>query len=535
LLFQRFNHKHLITILILAYLCVQCYCIPRLSVNYDEGSFAGYGVTILKLHGNKDVVKYESKLPITALNMLPRAVEQVFRPGLSKPDGVSDIIKGRYISLLATLLLSLVIYHWTSLLYGKKPALYSFIIFLLCPNFLAHGIFVSSDIFACLFMTLSFYYFWKFGQTNKVKDFVLSCIFVGLAQVSKFSMIHLFILFPLLFILKYAFRNKAGWSPKFRLAGSIKLILLFVFVNWFIICVAHLFYGMFIPLNHYQFSSATFQKLQSVFHFAGEWLPVPFPSSYIKSMDAVMYYDHLGGGVPGSLNGPPYILGESSAHGFWYYYFVVLFYKLPVSLLLLLFTTCMVYLRNRGSGKFMQNEMYLLIPSLYFLLYMNFFYSTQVGIRHIMIILPLLYIFFGFFFSRAQSVTGRYFGYVLVAYQFISVGLYFPHFLPYTNEFIPNKKMAYKKIGDTNICYGEGQQFLLQYLFKNPDAKYLPGTIQPGKIVMEVNEMQDLDIKTMGKYDWVRPLTPVDHIHSQYLVFEISTATADSLQKKRPL
>jgi hypothetical protein len=35
-------------------------------------------------------------------------------------------------------------------------------------------------------------------------------------------------------------------------------------------------------------------------------------------LDAVIYFDRLGGGVPGSLNGAPYILGEHSRFGFWY-------------------------------------------------------------------------------------------------------------------------------------------------------------------------------------------------------------------------
>jgi len=148
-----------------------------------------------------------------------------------------------------------------------------------------------------------------------------------------------------------------------------------------------------------------------------------------------------------------------------------------------------------------------------------------------MIILPLLYIFIGYLLNIILAKAMRYFIYALIGYQFISVALYFPHFLPYTNEFIRDKKMAYKKIADTNICYGEGEKYLRQYLHNNPDAKYMPQKIEPGKIVMEVNEMLDLDIATAGKYNWTKYLTPVNHIHSQYLVFDVTEAAADSLKK----
>jgi len=91
--------------------------------------------------------------------------------------------------------------------------------------------------------------------------------------------------------------------------------------------------------------------------------------------------------------------------------------------------------------------------------------------------------------------------------------------------------MAYKKIADTNLCYGEGRKYLLEYLRAHPEARYLPPGISSGKIVMEVNEMVNLNIATMGKYDWVSQLAPSDHIHSQYLIFDVSPAVADSLQK----
>ena len=109
---------------------------------------------------------------------------------------------------------------------------------------------------------------------------------------------------------------------------------------------------------------------------------------------------------------------------------------------------------------------------------------------------------------------------------------YFPHFLPYTNEFIINKKLAYTKIADTNICYGEGAKYLQQYLAKNPGTIYSPEKPTPGKIILEVNEMLNLNMATIHKFDWAKSLRPVDHIHSQYLVFDIDKQTADSLLKR---
>src|SRR5436190_5587336 len=181
---------------------MQVYCINRLSLTYDEPLFAAYGMTILKFQGKKDIQQFDTKLPVTVLNILPRAVEQIFNPGLKKAgeEVDKDIIKGRYISLLVTVLLGLIIYRWSAELYNKKVAVFSLLFFLLCPDILAHGIFVSTDIYAALFLTATFYFLWKYRQSNHVRYFILFSLSAALAQISKFSMLHLFILFPLLLL-----------------------------------------------------------------------------------------------------------------------------------------------------------------------------------------------------------------------------------------------------------------------------------------------------------------------------------------------
>ncbi len=212
---KKLHHKWVIAALILVYVCIQSYSIQQLTINYDEGLFSYYGATILKLNGNKDIVKFDSKLPVTALNMLPRAVVQLFHPNLRRPDAYNDIIMGRYVSLLFAIALALLIYHWSALLYGSNAGLCSFIVFMLCPNFLAHGIFVSSDIFACFFMTCSLYFLWKFCKTGQTKQFLFAAFFVAMAQVSKFSMLHLFVLFPVLLLTACFFGSGPAFKPTF--------------------------------------------------------------------------------------------------------------------------------------------------------------------------------------------------------------------------------------------------------------------------------------------------------------------------------
>jgi hypothetical protein len=531
---QHISSNKIIVLLLVTYSLIQIYCINQLTVNYDEGLFASYGASILKFQRQKDVVLYESKLPITALNLIPRSIEQLFHSHLQKTmqQSVSDIINGRYISLFIAVLLGVLVFKWSKELYDERTALFVLLFYLLCPNFLAHGIFVSSDIFACFFMTLALYCLWKFFKHRRSRDFIFMSIATGLAEISKFSMVHLFILIPMLFIIGLYKTKKDESTQGFSVGKIGKYAILFLFVNWLIICTSHLFYQVFLPIKEYSFIGNGFTGLQSFLVKFMPGFPVPLPSSYIKSMDAVMYFNDLGGGVKGSLNGAPYILGEHNVNGFWYYYFIAIWFKVPVSTLLLWIGAIFFFFRNFCKKTFFTNDVFVILPVIYFLVYLNFFYSAQVGIRHILIIFPLLFILAGKIISAIIALRKQFIIYILLVYQTVSVFSYFPHFLPYTNEFILDKKFAYKKIADTNICYGEGLGFLKKYLAKHPDAVYLPERPVIGKVVLEVNEMLDMNIATVHKYDWAKSLVPVDHINSQYLVFNISDEMADTLKKK---
>jgi len=524
---KRYSRFQLMmAVLVMVYIGIQSYSIQKITLNIDESAFATYGFTIWRLKGDKDIVAYESKLPITALNGIPRAIEQLFHPGLKKTDwGYEDYYRGRYISLIAALLLGLLIFQWAKELYGETAAFFSFLFYLMCPNFLAHAIFVGTDIYASLFLTASFYFLWKYHKTNKMKFFLLFSIAVALAQISKFSMIFLFLLFPLIILTRYF----TGIKTNQKRHPVLVLLTIFCLINIFVISASHLFYQMFLPLKDYSFRSAPFIQLKKLFGF----LPVPLPSSYIRSMDTVMYFDSIGNGTPESISNPSYILGHYNPFGIWYYYFITLFYKIPVATLLIWLGSLILFIKKFSKSSFIRNEFYLLLPVMFYLIYFDFFYATQLGIRHILIILPSLFIFSGSFYSWLIAKRKMWIIFILVAYQFVSVFSYFPHFLPYTNEFIWDKKMVYKKLGDTNLGYREGEKFLKLYLEKNKEAIFEPDSIISGKIVLDANRVLWLNQTIYGyKYDfiWAKDLIPVDHIHSEYLIYDISPRTADSLR-----
>ncbi|HEY5774223.1 MAG TPA: hypothetical protein VIS75_16410, partial [Chitinophagaceae bacterium] len=106
MLLKRGLQFYLVLILFAVYLINGLVAIPCNSVTYDEMDHWSYGKRILKGQTQKVFIYDDATaMPITGVNAIPRAVEQLLDRKLSKTDGgLSDIMHGRYMTLLVCLL-----------------------------------------------------------------------------------------------------------------------------------------------------------------------------------------------------------------------------------------------------------------------------------------------------------------------------------------------------------------------------------------------------------------------------------------------
>ena len=73
-----------------------------------------------------------------------------------------QIKRGRYATIVLSLLLALYVLKWSYELYGRNGALLSLSLYVFDPNLLAHGQLVTADLPAALMTTMALYYFWHF-------------------------------------------------------------------------------------------------------------------------------------------------------------------------------------------------------------------------------------------------------------------------------------------------------------------------------------------------------------------------------------
>lgn len=504
----------LLAVIIMGYLLCGVCAIRSQSITFDEGPHYIFGIRILK--GNPvrpKPVNDNSKMPVSVLNVLPRGAAQLLHPQLHKSDyGQNDIISGRYITLLFSVCSILLVFWWSKNLYGNNAGLFSAFLFACCPNNQAASMLVTTDAYAVFFLLATMYCLWKYCNSKSTKDFIFFAVLLGVSQLVKQSLFHLYVLAPLC-MLMYALVNREKMLVK---PVALKIITT-AFISWLIINAGFTFYKTVTPLGGFHFMSNLFQSLQQALPTG---FPVPVSASFVEGLDQAKFYDQLGGGFEASSFGNVNILGHSTpGSSFWYYYFITLLFKTPLSCILIIMWALFLYLRNCSVKQFVKQEFFLWAPVLYFLLYMSFLYKTQCGVRHIIFVYPLLYIFCGSIFQHIKSKLQWTVLVLLIAGMLPGLFKYRNNYYPYTNELITDKTNAYNIVGAGNLNFGQAWFFLNDFLRKNPDISYAPGKPAKGKFVIVVDDF--VDIWNTGKYKWLQHYAPAGQVAYSYLLFDI--------------
>lgn len=500
----------------LSYAVVELVFISSEDLTADEPSHLTYGAKILNGHSYKiSCTLDDSKMPVSALNALPRAVQQVLHPGLKKSDnGASDTQMGRYITFLFSLLSLYVVFKWSSQLYGQTAGLFSMALTAFCPTFLAHSGLVTTDAYSVLIMLLVLYTLWKYLTTHSKKYFIFFCICVGIAQITKQTFFYLYVFLPLFFTVYYMLNRSL-----FSIRKAFFNILIFAGINLLIINAGFLFYQTFMPLKEYVFVSRMFNAVQQGLSFWGNF-PVPVPSPFLLGMDSVKYFDEIGGGFPESSFPRVSIIGFSEpGKSYWFYYIVTMLFKTPVPTLFFFITAFWYIFKKSNRAFFITNESVLMIPVVFFLVIMSCFNNIQSGVRHILFLYPLLYILCGKIIPHIRTNISKAAFACGSVWLLFSVFSYGNDYIPYTNELIADKKTAYEIVGSANIDFGQGKSAALAYVKKHPEVRFAGAAPGKGKFIIALGEYEN--IFGENTHTWIEQYPPYDHVKHTYLLIDV--------------
>ena len=121
--------------------------------------------------------------------------------------------RARLMMPLFTVVGGLVVFAWSSRLYGPGGGLLSQTLWCLCPNILAHGRLVTTDAAATAIGVGATYWFWRYQKNPTWTRAGLAGVALGLAQLTKFSSVLLYGLWPMLAAVRWLLERPGAARP----------------------------------------------------------------------------------------------------------------------------------------------------------------------------------------------------------------------------------------------------------------------------------------------------------------------------------
>jgi hypothetical protein len=462
--------------------------LPFLSLTTDEPIHYRYGTRIL----TSDAGRFDdSVMPISALNAFPAWL------GERLPDSrASRVLRHFQVARLPTLLaavgLGCVVYAWSKRLYGAAGGLLSLSLYAVDPNLLAHSRLITQDLFLAASIVLFLYLTWRFLRRRTLGRALAAALALGVAQTTKYTGVALFPLLGLMVAVYDLPRlipsvRRRRWGLLGRYLGrTLLLAMLFLFVAAGVINLAFLREYTFRPLQEYEFRSDFFQTIQR----GGEgmaWLRVPVPYPYVQGLDRVIDKERTGQG-----HGKIYLLGElRHPEGFPGYFLIAYVLKTPIAMQAIFVISLALLVRGWSWARVFRNEQVLVVPWLAFLVYFNFFYQAQLGLRFVLMTFPLMHVLSGRLGQAAQGWSRLKRGILGVGLASIALSTvsYYPDYLAYFNEIVWDRRTAYRYLADSNLDWGQSETYLRDFLASHPQAIVDPTELTTGEVIVRVNSL----------------------------------------------
>ena len=322
---------------------------------------------------------------------------------------------------LFSILGGLVVFAWSRRLYGPGAGLLSLALWSFCPNVLAHGRLITTDMAATSIGAGATYLFWRYQIHPTWARASIAGLVLGLAQLTKFSLILLYGFWPALALVRFLLERRWGGWPGRLLVGLAQFAAM-VAISVLVLDAGYFFEGVGIRLGKYEFASRSLTRpiepdltrprspnfllevawRHRVNRFRGTPLadlPVPLPKHYLLGFDEQKleteglpqhyFYPDLPHDDTKVQGYPVYLDGELRRHGWWYYYLATLAYKVPEGTWLLVVLSGVILLASKRSRAPWADEVAVLALPVGVLGAMSFLTDICLGLRYILPDLPL--------------------------------------------------------------------------------------------------------------------------------------------------
>jgi hypothetical protein len=454
--------------------------------------------------------------------------------------------------LLLTLLGGL-LFLWSRRLGGNAIGLLVLTLFAFSPTLLAHGRLVTTDVAAGLGILVSIFSWIEFLKKPDIKNMIVAGILFGLSLCFKFSLVLLIPFFVIITIAYIISNNKKDKLWEY----TSKSIIIGLFSLFFVINPIYSFHVQNYPLDHQirdTLADLAPGKITIIKDIVIAMAEIPFLTplaQFFRGVAMTMQRASFGNTV--------YFLGNISADGWWYYFPIIYLLKVPLSFHLITIMGIIGGLKEKKKNWIKENfTIFSLILFILIYWFLAIIGNLNIGIRHILPTLPLIYIVVAMGIKKLldsqvanKEMIKKILVILLVLYAGSSLKA-FPNYIPYFNELAGGTDNGYKISVDSNYDWGQDFYKLLAFVeerkiekinldyFGGENPEYYLGdkyvkfnpkeTIEPPKgwIAISLNQLQggiakpvqDFD-QQIGFYDWTKNYEPVARIGKSIMVYYI--------------
>ena len=452
---------------------------------WQTGTFVAYRV-------NPPLARMIAALPILAARPAPLSHRVEDGPGI-RPEWAlgrdfAERNRARYLEFVRLARLpgiawSLVgawfIYLWGRDLQGDWAGCLGALAWCFEPTVLTFAMVVTPDVPAAVSGLVATYSFRRYLRAGTWADAGTSGLLLGVCQLTKFTMLIFYAIWPLLWLAARIGRRQ-GERPKLgRVAGQGSTI---VFLSLLVVNLGYGFEASFRPLGEFSFVSRTFagappagretfENGLSGNRFRRSWAgaaAVPLPADYLLGID-LQRRDFERGYFC-------YLNGRWRHRGWWHYYIAALAMKSTLGMMGLILISGAFRVVRASEVRGRLETFFLLWPALA----VTAFVSSQTGFNHhmryVLPAFPFAMIFAGQAEGLARSSRPRLgTGLVLAlaTWQVAACLAVYPHFLSYFNEAAGGPEHGSEHLLDSNMDWGQDLIFLKEWLDAHPDFRPL--------------------------------------------------------------
>lgn len=421
------------------------------------------------------------------------------RPELACNDADTILFFSRLPITLLAVLLGVVIFLWTKELGGTLAGVFAVTLYAFDPNIIAHNHYVTTDIGSAAFIFTAFYFFIRFLKNPSGRNILIAGIFLGLAELAKFSAVLLFPVFGL-FLLLFAvtkLRGEGDHTPFFRYTATNLFSYSWKFSVLLVVCFTTVW--MLYALN------TAGMPAQKVVEHADLFLSQPnTPARVTHDLIVSMTTSPMLLPFAEYFVGIAKVFSRVSAGNVHYFmgavtvdaspsYFPVIFAlkeTLPFLSLLILAIGYSLYRIGQSYKQTKEHSLlfvfarsfqdniaqYLAIFFILFYSYISITGNLNIGFRHLFPILPFLYLLLGKtladFYKRHEHerVTQKMIASLLGIFFFCVVSiplLSYPSFLSYFNATVGGHTNGYLYATDSNYDWGQDLKYLKKFIYRH--------------------------------------------------------------------